>query len=232
MSLQANGTINAGQHAQAVCHALAGAGYADAEWLAELQDMTASELEQLLEVVVQNPVDMESAAWADNGSEWVLPGDASSQIVAAERRWGQEEQMQLALAEEQEVVVPPLVLHVDHADLDGGTTGRVYREGTEADSYHPWRRDSPTKFRKAKTVHLPPSFLGQETPAPGIVSADPAHEISRNELSRAMADPATAKPFAAGVYGFTPEGSVLRPPAPSLSVSLSVSLSFSFSVSL
>ena len=71
---------------------------------------------------------------------------------------------------------------------------------------HPWRRDKPTVFRKASAMQAMPIVATEGANASsGVVTANPESKFNREQLAIALRSD-TAKPFAAGVYGFTDEG--------------------------
>lgn len=210
-------------------------GCTSAEWLSELQAKSATELEELIaaavasedltnEDVISSP-GVSQEAHAHSTSSWVLPDAANTQLKNAQRD-----------AEEQALQMwTPMTIEIDHVvrallcalrvavcsilpresdlvrcglrqALDGGTTGRIPREGTEADSCHPWRRDKPTVFRKAVALQAVPFGAGEGAAVkPGVVTSHPESKFNREQLAVALRSN-TAKPFAAGVYGFTAEG--------------------------
>ena len=99
-----------------ICSLLEGVGYASAEWLAELEAMSATELEQLIAAAMtaadENEASATAAAAAADGdleansnnnssSQWVLPEAANRQLMRAEKDIEQFE-------------IPPVVIEVNH----------------------------------------------------------------------------------------------------------------------
>lgn len=98
-----------------ICSLLEGVGYASAEWLAELEAMSATELEQLIAAAMTAADETETSATAassaddleannnssNSSNQWVLPEAANRQLMRAEKDIEQFE-------------IPPVVIEVNH----------------------------------------------------------------------------------------------------------------------